>query len=342
MLCAPEKGGNVLAALGLDTATEHVYRGMLRYPNAGVTDLSRRLLLTEQQLRDALDQLVDMELLQSSRENPNLLRVVNPEVGLELLVRRRERELARRQEELARSKEAVARTVAEFAALRSDSQVEVAERLIGLDAVQGRLEALAQEVTEECLAINPGGAQSKASLDAARPLDEDALARGVRLLTLYQDSAKNDPGTLSYARWIDDMGGQVRTRPVVPPRLLVFDRRTAVVPLDPDNSRLGAVCTSSPGIVAALVTLFEQAWETASPLGTDGRGRAADEDAEDIAPAERELLKILASGLTDEAAGKRLGVSLRTVRRQMAALMERLGATSRFEAGLKAAQRGWL
>lgn len=46
--------------------------------------------------------------------------------------------------------------------------------------------------------------------------------------------------------------------------------------------------------------------------------------------------------MTDETAGKRLGLSLRTVRRQMAGLMERLDATSRFEAGLKAAQRGWL
>jgi hypothetical protein len=41
-------------------------------------------------------------------------------------------------------------------------------------------------------------------------------------------------------------------------------------------------------------------------------------------------------------AGRYLGVSARTVRRQMAALMERLGAASRFEAGLKAAQHGWL
>ncbi|KAB7846888.1 LuxR C-terminal-related transcriptional regulator [Streptomyces mobaraensis] len=332
----------MLTALGLDTATERVYRGMLRYPHAGVADLSRRLGLTERRLREALDQLVDMELLHSSRENPDLLRVVNPEVGLELLVRRRECELARRQEELARGKEAVARTVAEFAALRSDSRMEVAERLVGLDAVQGRLEWLAREVTEECLAINPGGSQSKASLDAARPLDEDALGRGVRLLVLYQDSVRNDQGTLSYARWMAEKGGEVRTRPVVPPRLLIFDRRTAVVPLDPGNSRLGAVCTRSPGIVAALVALFELAWETANPLGADGRGRAADEGAETLTPAERELLKILASGLTDEAAGKRLGVSLRTVRRQMAALMERLGATSRFEAGLKAARRGWL
>ncbi|MDJ0386171.1 hypothetical protein [Streptomyces sp. G-G2] len=46
--------------------------------------------------------------------------------------------------------------------------------------------------------------------------------------------------------------------------------------------------------------------------------------------------------MTDEAAARRLGVSQRSVRRRMSALMERLHASSRFEAGLKAAQQGWL
>ncbi|MFI6151695.1 helix-turn-helix transcriptional regulator [Kitasatospora sp. NPDC051170] len=61
---------------------------------------------------------------------------------------------------------------------------------------------------------------------------------------------------------------------------------------------------------------------------------------------ERELLRILSTGLTDEGAAKRLGVSLRTVKRRMEDLMRRLDAGSRFEtgfkAGFKAGRRGWL
>lgn len=86
------------------------------------------------------------------------------------------------------------------------------------------------------------------------------------------------------------------------------------------------------------MSLFEQTWESAVPLGADHRRQGDD----GVSASDRELLRLLASGLTDEGAGKRLGISVRTVRRQMAALMERLNATSRFEAGLKAAQRGWL
>ncbi|WP_405716016.1 LuxR C-terminal-related transcriptional regulator [Streptomyces xanthophaeus] len=247
-------------------------------------------------------------------------------------------DVLRRQQELARSKAAAARAAAEYADLRPNVQADTTERLVGLDAIQGKLEVLAKETSRECLAVMPGGAQSQASLDASRPLDEDAMHRGVAVLTLYQDSVRNDPATLAYARWMTQEGGLVRTHPTLPPRMLVFDREVAFVPVDPANTRLGALCTREPGIVASLTALFEQTWQSAVPLGAD----VPQDERTGLSPGERELLQLLASGMTDEGAGKRLGISLRTVRRQMAALMERLDASSRFEAGLKAAQRGWL
>ncbi|MEU5152183.1 LuxR C-terminal-related transcriptional regulator [Streptomyces yangpuensis] len=321
----------MLQALGLGADVEAVYRGMLADPSGGVAELTARLGLTEVQVREGLDRLVDLDLLRPSRDCPGALRAVRPELGLELLLRRQE-------EELARSKAAAAQVVSEFAELRPNTEVDGAERLVGMDAIQSRLEQLAHGLERECLAILPGGALSEASLESSRPLDERALARGIEMRSVYQDSARNDPATLAYARWLTEQGGQVRTSPLLPPRLLVFDRTVAVVPIDPAHSRLGALCTSAPGIVASLVTLFEQTWQAAVPLGAD---RCRTDDSRPSA-AELELLKLLASGMTDEAAGKRLGVSLRTVRRQMSALMERLHATSRFEAGLKAAQQGWL
>lgn len=328
----------MLKALGLEAHTEAVYREMLAHPADGIGELGQRLNLSEEQVRDSLDRLVDLELLTASRNSSGSLRAVSPEVGLEQILRRQEEDLIRRQEELARSKVAAARAVATYSALRPNTETDGAERLVGLDAIQSRLEVLGRNLTEECLSIMPGGAQSQASLDASKPLDENALARKVDMRAIYQDSVRNDPATLAYAQWTTEKGGQVRSSPILPPRLVIFDRKIAVVPIDPANSRLGALCTSAPGIVASLVTLFEQTWETAVPLGA-----AREPVPEDgISAGERELLKLLASGLTDETAAKRLGVSLRTIRRQMSAIMERLNASSRFEAGLRAAQRGWL
>ncbi|MYR54824.1 helix-turn-helix transcriptional regulator [Streptomyces sp. SID625] len=328
----------MLEALGLERHVEAVYREMLAGSAGGVAELAQRLGLSEPQVREGLDRLVDLGLLTASREQRGGLRAISPQAGLEQILLRQEEELARRQQELAQSRAAAAKVIAEYAELRPNTEINGAERLVGLDAIQGRLEVLTQGLGRECLSIMPGGAQSQASLDASRPLDALAHARQVDMRAVYQDSVRNDPATLAYARWTTERGGQVRTSPVLPPRLLVFDRETAVVPIDPANSRVGALCTTAPGIVAALVALFEQTWQSAVPLGAAGERT----DEEEVSRNDRELLRLLASGLTDEAAGKRLGVSLRTVRRQMAALMERLNATSRFEAGLKAAQRGWI
>jgi DNA-binding NarL/FixJ family response regulator len=59
-------------------------------------------------------------------------------------------------------------------------------------------------------------------------------------------------------------------------------------------------------------------------------------------PDQGELITFLAQGLTDEAIGKRLGISSRTVRRRVAEITALLGARSRFQAGARAAEAGWL
>jgi DNA-binding CsgD family transcriptional regulator/sugar-specific transcriptional regulator TrmB len=328
----------MLQTLGLGPTAEALYRAMLAQPSLGVVELGERLGLPECTVREGLDELVRLTLLRESRELPGKLRAVSPEVGLAAIIHHQEAELAKRQHELATSKARVAEAVAEFSDLRPNTPVDGTQRLVGLDAIQAELELLARDLAFECLAVMPGGAQSQSSLDASRPLDLDALTRNISLLTLYQDSARHDPPTYGYARWLTENGGQVRTAPVLPPRMLIFDRKIVVVPVDPLNTKLGALCTREAAIVASLLTIFQQAWGTAVPLGADIT--ACPETG--LTGVERQLLRLLADGMTDEAAGKRLGISARTVRRQMAGLMERLGATSRFEAGLKAAQRGWL
>lgn len=243
-----------------------------------------------------------------------------------------EAELARRHSELAAGHAALAAVLP--LARRSPSD----GALIGLDAVQDRLEQLSRAAEQHCLRVVPGGGQSRQSLAASRPLDEAALRRGVRVRTIYQDSIRSRPVALAYARWLARLGGQVRTSPLLPPRMLIVDSVAALVPVDPADTRAGAVEVTAPGCVAALTALFEYAWEDASPLAQ--QAAPCDDDA--LSPADQALVRLLARGLTDEAAAKRLGVSLRTERRMAAGLMKRLDATSRFAAGARAAARGWL
>jgi DNA-binding NarL/FixJ family response regulator len=48
---------------------------------------------------------------------------------------------------------------------------------------------------------------------------------------------------------------------------------------------------------------------------------------------DRHLLSLLVAGLTDEAAGARLGISRRTVARRVQQLMERTNSRSRLQLG---------
>ena len=54
------------------------------------------------------------------------------------------------------------------------------------------------------------------------------------------------------------------------------------------------------------------------------------------------LLDQLAGGAKDEQIARALGLSLRTVRRRVAEILDELGADSRFQAGVEAVRRGWI
>ncbi|SEK79015.1 helix-turn-helix transcriptional regulator [Streptacidiphilus jiangxiensis] len=321
----------MLEALGLSAQGAMVYRALLDEPGSGIEQLAARCGLTPQQVSAGFDELADLMLLRASGDHPGQMRAVSPELGLADMLARQEAELAARHAQLAASRAAVARMVAERAESRSDG----GERLLGIDAVRTRLEQLCTGARTEITGAHPGVARQE-DLDAAQNFQ--ALNRGVAMRTLYQDIVRNHAHFFTYAHRLLSHGGEVRTAPVIPQRVVIVDRAQALVPLDPADTRKGALHVAEPGIVAALLDCFEQAWNTAVPLGAI----SPEDPATGLTGTERELLRLLGAGLTDEAAGQRLGLSVRTVRRHMASIMERLGATSRFEAGLKAAQRGWL
>ncbi|MEU4564996.1 helix-turn-helix transcriptional regulator [Actinoplanes sp. NPDC023936] len=319
------------------TATsESVYRCLLHETGWGVADLAGHLGITEAEVRGALDCLFDLALLRESMDDPGGIHVVDPDVALGQALARQQAEVARRQQEVAENQAALARLIDDFSQSRRQSSATATE-LLGIEAVQDRLERLSRETAFEVLTLMPGGAQSPAALERARRNDDRLLERQVRIRTIGLDSIRNDPGTMAHARFLTESGAEFRTSAVLPPRMILVDRRAALVPIDAADSRKGALFVSGSGLIATMLALFEQVWEIARPLGA-----ARDPDREGLSAQERALLKLLAQGLTDEAAATRLGVSHRTARRMMADLMERLDARSRFEAGLKAAQRGWL
>ncbi|MEE1796988.1 LuxR C-terminal-related transcriptional regulator [Streptomyces sp. BE308] len=327
--------------LGMDARTEFVYRLVLERPELTLDEIVLRLGWPETEVRDALDRLAELCLLdrdgvQGPDEEPPVFRALDPAASLPFLLSRREAELARQQRSLELVRDAVSALAAhqDRPAARG---YDVIKRLEGLDEVRERLTELAELARTECLSLLPGGAQAPDTLAASKPLDRQALERGVRVRSIYQDSFRNDPGTLRYVNWLGELGAESRTLPALPLIMVVVDREVALVPLDPDDPRAGALELRSRGAVAVAHLLFEEYWAAATPLG-----RIPPRGPHGLTPQEDELLSLLAKGHTDATAARRLGVSLRTVRRMNAELTARLEARSRFQAGAEAVRRGWV
>lgn len=138
--------------------------------------------------------------------------------------------------------------------------------------------------------------------------------------------------------WILDgtvgRGGQVRLIRSLPMKLLVADRRQALVPLD-STGLGGAVLFESPTAIDGLRAMFDAFWDRASPYPPER------DTAGVLTPYEKYALDLLVAGLKDDDIAARTHVSVRTVRRHVASILDKLGVDTRFAAGVQAAKRGW-
>ena len=193
---------------------------------------------------------------------------------------------------------------------------------------RGGVAALLADAREEVIAINtstPTGA-------TFGPRD---VCPGVRYRALFPDSARTAPALSRRLGALALAGVAVRTTPVVMMNALVIDGQTAVLPADSPDNTVAVLRLNS--VIAAATGFFERVWPDAVPFGDSDVVMAAE-----LSWREQEVLRLMALGCTDEHAAAQLGISVRTVRRMVAQLMNRLGARSRFQAGVKAADRGWL
>lgn len=116
--------------------------------------------------------------------------------------------------------------------------------------------------------------------------------------------------------------------------LIVADRRVALL-----TSRAGSAATRqaivvrSPIILRAMHGLFVQSWTAASPISVFAK--FSDYRQSQTA---RQILTLLRDGHKDDTAARELGMSVRTYRRHVADIMRDINATSRFQAGVRAAE----
>jgi DNA-binding CsgD family transcriptional regulator/predicted transcriptional regulator len=332
-------GEQVLKALGLDTVCMQVYLMMHAAPEADTAQIAERLRIETAEVVDALDELSDLTLVRPGLSPTQKLRPVSIERAVHTLIRQQSEILKIQSGSLSMLQSAM-KELLESRPTRQDGfgHADV-ETLTGAEPIQSLIERLTFRATESVWSAIPGRPLAPETLEAARPFDEDQSQRGVPARSLYQNSVLADRRNLEYARWLNEIGIEARSTPLVPIRMIIVDRSLAAILYRQPQLPVEMFVVREPALVIPLIEYYEMSWAAAKPIGGPEPKQA---DVKEPTQQEVALLRLLAAGSTDEAAAKKLGVSVRTVRRIMADLMDQLAASSRFEAGHKATQRGWL
>ncbi|RFU43460.1 DNA-binding response regulator [Actinomadura logoneensis] len=173
----------------------------------------------------------------------------------------------------------------------------------------------------------PGAHERIVAARRARP--------GVRAYKLYSSDVLADATAVRVLKDLAGHGPRVRVLDgPVPHETIVVDRRVAVIAGEPRAGDREFTVVRSPAVVAGILALYWATWHGAVDLAARTAATPA------LGEQSRAILALLADGMTDEAACRRLGISLRTYRRRVAELMELLDADSRFQAGLRARSPG--
>jgi hypothetical protein len=194
---------------------------------------------------------------------------------------------------------------------------------------------------EELLCVVPAEGCAGAPLGAVLPALARAAEAGVRVRLLCW------PGALLWAEGSRlvraAVPGDFQARVAEPPlrELLLVDGRIALARSRSAGAggpaRGPAAVARSPAVLGMLREIFGWAWDSAVPAA-DYRwlgGGAGDR-------LTGQILGLLQAGYKDDVAARRLGLSVRTYRRYVADLMRNMGAETRFQAGVRAAELGLL
>ena len=303
---------DIVAAGGIDTHDARIAR---RGPDRAAFDLLRRLGLLTEEPGKARFVALDPSTVQS--------RVVSPLT----------QEGARLLEESSGWANAFAPLAQSWRRAPDTSQGPFT--ILHASAIDPFIAGLVAECEEEMLTAQPQTGRDAATLAAAAKRDTAMLERGTRMRTLYQHSARRSAITHKYVASVTDRGAEVRTLDEFFNRMIVIDRRVAVIP-GKQEDLLTAIAVREPSVVDYLVDVFERAWERARPFTNRETGML-----KDIAAEQRAMtIRMLIEGHADPVSAKRLGVSPRTYAGYVADLKHEYEAETRFQLGYAMGQRG--
>jgi DNA-binding CsgD family transcriptional regulator len=308
----------MLERLGVPADDDRIYLLLLEEPGLTGDELAERSGFGHRAVRCALARFTELGVVSRLAGRPAHYVAAAPDAAVELLLGRQQQVAALARAEAQTLLEAIPATRPR----RGDGQLEI---VAGRRAVGVRGRQLVDSASDELLVLD------HPPVTGAHGDWSEPSRRGVRVRRVCAPGSVEPPDAGAEPAGSAFGAEQVRICDRLPARLLIADRAVAMLPLVGDGDGAdNALVVRSPTLLGALVRLFELLWEASVPVSRRSGG------------ADQRLLLLLAAGLKDEAIARQLGVSLRTVHRRTSELLDRLGARTRFQAGMQAVRRGLL
>ena len=315
-----------------DDREAEIYRYAARFgeitsPERAAADLG----LSTSEVYAAVTRLVELHLLRTDGLTGRYL-PMDPEVAATLLISPIERAMYQRRELADRLRDRI--DAITRPAVDVSEPVGAIDSLEGVAEIRGLFKLAAEVCRDEMVVLRPGY-EDEELLDELLAPCYSVLERSVSVRVVCPHRSRAGFASRAKAKRLVADGAEIRTLSQVPQAAVVFDRSLAVMfSFDGPDGMPVARRVRDRNVVRFLLDMFGQLWDSATPFAAEDTGYA-----EAIDDLQQSVARLMAQGLTDEVVARRLGMSVRTCRRHIAALLQNLDAVSRFQAGVMAASR---
>ncbi|MEW1654122.1 HTH domain-containing protein [Streptomyces sp. NPDC093707] len=318
-----------LLRLGLSKCESVAYLAMLDTGPTTVPALARRLDQAPLDTERALARLSRLGLVASHGPDGSGIAPIEPSIGLGHLANARTAEL----------QQAHLVAMDAYRTFRRQVHPQAVDHLV--EVVTG------PQIVERIMQVEDAAATEVLRFDTPpwhtggtpNPIEIRNLERGVAYRIVYSKSAvENGDYYACNIRPCIAAGEQARVLQSLPVKLGVFDQQLAIVSMAFGDAEVNdsMLLVHPSSLLRALTGLFETSWRSAYPLHFGERVPPA------LRPIQRRILELLGSGVTDETIAELLGISRRTLSRQLEQLNLAADATTRFQLALYAARKGWI
>lgn len=220
--------------------------------------------------------------------------------------------------------------------------------LAGTMDIVDRVAAFHLSATRRLWWVVDGSAAARILMQrAVEDPDYLAVRDGVDVRVVADSRLLEDVESMAHLTRLAEQGHGVRIGYGVPFSTILCDDTSTIIDLSAhDAEGFGSFAVRRPAAISAIEKFTESAWVLATryavAIEVEDWEQDWDQQAPPLDPRDQKILALLATGATDQTIARQTQVSTRTVERRVRKIIDQLGSSTRFQAGVQAVHRGWV